>query len=150
MPDTFSTAIQINASPAEVWAALTNPERMTQWMGEPEMNINVLSNWQVNTPVIIRGFHHVAFENKGVVLQNDNEKTLRYTQLSSVSRLPDKPENYSIFEFSLTPIDEQTLLTLHIEGFPTETIRKHLEFYWKTTMTLLQASVEAINVSDAA
>ncbi|GAB3704264.1 hypothetical protein GCM10027592_35410 [Spirosoma flavus] len=123
---------------------------MVQWMGEPEMNIDVVTSWDINTPIIIRGFHHENFENKGIVLQFDKENMLRYTQLSSVSRLPDSPENYSLLKFSLTPIGKQTLLILHIEGFPTEVIRKHLEFYWKSTMHLLKAHIEALNLADTA
>jgi uncharacterized protein YndB with AHSA1/START domain len=140
--DKFSTAITINSQPADVWAALTKPDLMATWLGEPETKIDVYTDWKINTPIFIRGFHHVKFETKGIVLQYDTERKLRYSHLSSVSRLPDKPENYSILEFTLTPIDKQTLLTLTIENFPTESIQKHLEFYWRTTVLLIKKSVE--------
>ncbi|QIP14555.1 SRPBCC domain-containing protein [Spirosoma aureum] len=144
MMDKFSTAISINGEPADLWAALTKPELMATWLGEPETKIEVDTTWDINTPIFIRGFHHVPFENKGMVLQYDNERKLRYSHLSSVSRLPDKPENYSILEFTLTPIDNQTLLALSIENFPTESIQKHLEFYWRTTVLLIKKSVEEL------
>lgn len=146
MFDGFSTTVTINASPAEVWSALTVPERMTKWMGDPEMELEVHASWGIETPILIRGFHHTKFENKGIVLKYERERRLSYTHLSSVSRLPDKQENYSILEFLLTPIENHTLLTLTIENFPTETIRKHLEFYWKTTMLTIKENVE--NVGD--
>jgi uncharacterized protein YndB with AHSA1/START domain len=146
MFDGFSTAVTINASPAEVWSALTVPERMTKWMGDPEMALEVHSSWGIETPILIRGFHHTKFENKGIVLKYEKERRLSYSHLSSVSRLPDKQENYSILEFLLTPIENHTLLSLTIENFPTETIRKHLEFYWKTTMLTIKENVE--NVGD--
>lgn len=60
----------------------------------------------------------------------------------SVSRIADKPENYSILEFVLTPEGRQTILTLTISNFPTEAIRKHLEFYWRTTMVKIKRMVE--------
>jgi uncharacterized protein YndB with AHSA1/START domain len=142
MKDKFSTAVTINSEPVKVWTTLTDLELMRQWLGEPEMKIEVQTDWKINTTIFIRGFHHIKFENKGIVLQYDRLKKLSYSHLSSISRLPDKPENYSILEFVLTPIDKQTLLTLNISNFPTETIRKHLEFYWRTTIVAIKKRVE--------
>jgi|SRR5688572_11299179 len=142
MTDRFSTTVTINSEPLKVWTVLTNPEVMTKWMGEPEMKVEVHTDWKINSPIFIRGFHHVKFENKGIVLQYDKEKILSYSHLSSVSHLPDKPENYSILEFILTPVDKNTQLTLNIKNFPTEIIRKHLEFYWRTTIITIKKSVE--------
>jgi uncharacterized protein YndB with AHSA1/START domain len=125
-----------------VWTTLTDLELMSKWLGDPEMNIEVQTDWNINSPIFIRGFHHTKFENKGTILQYDKEKRLSYTHLSSVSRLADEKENYTILEFILTPIDNQTQLTLNIENFPTETIRKHLEFYWRTTIVTIKKQTE--------
>ncbi|AYB34060.1 SRPBCC family protein [Chryseolinea soli] len=143
MPDKFSTTVTINSEPAEVWSALIDPDRMTKWMGEADMGIEVHTDWKIEAPILIRGFHHVKFENKGRVLKYEKERRLSYSHLSSVSRLPDKQENYSILEFILTPIGNHTTLALSIENFPTETIQKHLEFYWKTTMLAIKENVES-------
>ena len=90
MTSKFSTTISINSDAATIWASLTNPELMTKWMGEPEMKIEIETDWKVNSPIAIRGFHHVEFENKGIILQYDKEKKLSYSHLSSISRLEDK------------------------------------------------------------
>lgn len=140
--DKFSTSVTIDAAPAQVWAALTVPDLMVKWMGEPEINIEIQTNWEVNSPIYIRGFHHVKFEDKGIVLHYDQLNKLIYNHLSSVSRLPDTIENYSILEFILTAHQNQTLLTLHIENFPTATIRKHLEFYWRSTIYKIKKQIE--------
>ena len=142
MSDKYSTTVTINASPATVWHTLTTPELMTAWMGEPEMEVKVITDWKPDSPIIIRGFHHVAFENKGVVLQYDREQTLSYSHLSNTSRLSDIPENYSILTFLLTPGEEGTALTLNITNFPTEVIQKHLEFYWRTTIVKIKKIIE--------
>jgi uncharacterized protein YndB with AHSA1/START domain len=142
MTNTFTTTVVIKSDPNQVWSTLTELNRMAEWMGEPEMKIEVITDWKINSPIFISGFHHVKFENKGIVLEYDKGKKLKYSHLSSVSGLPDKPENYSILEFILTPIANQTQLTLNIENFPTETIRKHLEFYWKTTIMTIKKCVE--------
>ncbi|MEJ2905810.1 SRPBCC family protein [Pedobacter panaciterrae] len=142
MTNRIENTITINASPAIVWGTLTQPMLMRQWMGEPEMEIEVHTDWQINGPILISGFHHIKFENKGIVLQYDINSVLEYSHFSSVSRLVDIPQNYSILRFTLTPIENQTILTLAIENFPTETIFKHLEFYWRTTIMLIKEFIE--------
>ncbi|MBA4849237.1 SRPBCC domain-containing protein [Emticicia sp. BO119] len=142
MSDNFSTSITINSNPTKVWQTLTDIEIIPQWLDDPGMEIEVLTNWQVNTPIIIKGFHHVKFENKGLVLAFDKERKLSFTHLSSVSKLPDIPESYSMLTFILEPIDNTTKMILNIENFPTESIRKHLEFYWRTTLFTIKNTVE--------
>jgi uncharacterized protein YndB with AHSA1/START domain len=133
--------VHINAPTSVVWEALTNPELIKKWMSETE--INILTDWQVGNPFIIRGIlHRIKFENKGTVLQFEPEKILQYSHLSSLSKLPDKPENYSIIEFSLTPMNHQTTLTLTASNFPTETIYKHFAFYWNVTLEILKRMIE--------
>src|SRR6476660_6560264 len=102
--------IQINAAISKVWEALTRPELMKKWMSETE--INILTDWKVGNPFLIRGrLHGINFENRGTVLQFEPRKVLQYSHLSSLSRLPDELENYSILEFRLAPINDETSLT---------------------------------------
>jgi uncharacterized protein YndB with AHSA1/START domain len=143
MSSIVEKAIVINASPAAVWNALTRPELMKQWMADPVMGLEIVTDWSVGRPITMTGFHHVRFENKGMVLEVEPEKILRYTHLSSISRLPDKPEHYSLLEFRLAAVQDGTALTLTLGNFPTETIQKHLEFYWRTTLAILKKFVES-------
>jgi len=115
---------------------------MKRWIGEPEMEIEIHTDWKVNNPIAITGFHHVHFKNAGTILQFEPSEKLSYTHLSSVSRLPDKPENYTIIEFILAPVENGTSLTVTLCNFPTETIFKHLDFYWRTTLELIKSVVE--------
>ena len=112
-------------------------------MGDAEMKLEIATNWKIKTPIIIRGFDHLPFENKGIVLEYNKEKKLTYTHLRSLSRLPDKTGSYSILEFELKALDQQTELNLTITNFPTETIQKHLEFYWRTTIVKIKKYAEA-------
>jgi uncharacterized protein YndB with AHSA1/START domain len=134
--------ILIKAVPSKVWAALTNPDQMKQWMAEPGMKIDIMTNWRVGQPILVNGFHHVNFENKGTVLQYEVDSILQYTHLSSISRLPNESKNYSVITFSLTPIEDHTLLKFKIDNFPTEAIFKHLDFYWRTTPEILKNFIE--------
>ncbi|WP_093198225.1 SRPBCC family protein [Siphonobacter aquaeclarae] len=143
-----SYSILIHARPESVWAALTEPAQMIRWMGDPEMRLEVETDWLPGSPVIVRGFHHVSFENRGTVLAAEKNRRLEYTHLSSVSRLRDIPENHTVFSFLLTPEKEHTLLALSLRNFPTESIRKHFEFYWPATLTILKEVAEE-NVNDS-
>lgn len=142
MAGNFSTTILIDSEPSKVWASLTDPKLISDWMGQPEMKLEVETSWKTNSPIFIRGFHHIKFENKGIVLKYIDNEILSYSHLSSVSRLPDKIENYSILEFVLTPETKKTILTLNISNFPTETIQKHLQFYWRGTIHRVKEFVE--------
>ena len=133
--------ITINAPPATVWAALTEPAIMQQWMAEGEIEIS--TDWQIGQPMIIWGhLHRVKFENKGQVLQFQPQQLLQYTHLSSISRLPDEPASYTVIAFRLLPVAAQTALTLTAWNFPTETIYKHWAFYWPVALSVLKRLVE--------
>src|SRR5687767_10207996 len=84
----FHKTIHINAPISKVWETLTTPELMKKWMFEKE--IEILTDWTVGSPILIRGhLERMKFENKGRFLQFEPEKILRYSHLSSLSRLPD-------------------------------------------------------------
>ena len=87
--------VGINAPQSAVWEALTNTSSIRQWMGAPEMRIEAVSDWKVAAPIRISGFLHGAFENKGTILRFEPAQVLCYTHMSSLSRLPDEPQNYS-------------------------------------------------------
>ena len=142
MTPPIEKTVIINADSAAVWSALTEPGLMTQWMGDPEMELEIKTNWKVNCPIIIRGFNHVQFEVNGTVLQYEPNKKLGYSHLSSISGLEDRVDNYSVLEFNLTPLENQTQLSLAITNFATETIFKHLAFYWQTTIYRIKNLIE--------
>jgi len=115
---------------------------MKKWMSETE--IHIFTDWKVGNPFVIRGrLHGINFENWGTVLQFEPENTLQYSHLSSLSRLPDQLENYSILEFRLAPVHPETSLTLTASNFPTESIYKHFAFYWNVTLEILKRLIEA-------
>jgi len=138
---TVNKTITIDAPASKVWDTLTNPELMKQWMAETD--IDILTDWKVGHPFVIRGnLHGINFENTGIVLQFEPEKVLQYSHLSSLSRLPTSPESFSVIEFRLAPIEHQTTLTLTLSHFPTESIYKHLAFYWNVTLEVLKRLIE--------
>jgi uncharacterized protein YndB with AHSA1/START domain len=143
MTNSIEKTVSISAPPAVVWEALTTPDLMKQWMADPEVGLDINTNWTIGSPLIIKGFLHKTFENKGTVLQFEPSKILEYSHLNSLSRLSDAPQNYSSCEFKLVPDGERTSLTITIRGFPTESIFKHLNFYWRVTAGILKKFIEA-------
>ena len=142
MEEIINRRIIIDAPVARVWEAITDVDLMTAWMGGPELALEVRTTWEPGSPIVIRGFHHTSFENKGVVLEYSPEHTVSYNFLSSISRLPDSAENYTIIRFGLEPEGRQTLLSLIITNFPTTTIYQHLNFYWNTTIVMIKKMIE--------
>lgn len=137
----FNKAVQVHAPATAVWALLTQPPLMKKWM--PEAVTDIITDWQQGGPFIIRGqLYKKPFENKGTVISFHPPQLLEYTHLSSLSRLPDVPENYTIMSFRLDAVDDGTRLALAINNFPTETIYRHLAFYWNVTLELLKKMVE--------
>jgi uncharacterized protein YndB with AHSA1/START domain len=145
MMHVIETSATIDAPPSEVWRALTDPELMKQWMAEPVMGIEIFTDWTVGSPMIVKGHHNnVDFENKGTVLEFEPDSVLRHSHLSSVSRLPDKVENYTVIEFRLARTEENsTLLTVRASNFPSEAIFKHWEFYWRVTIEVVKGFIES-------
>ncbi len=140
--DTVTRHIRIDAPTAEVWNALVDPEQMKRWMSDTD--IHVLIDPRVGGAFIVRGeLHGIDFENTGRVLRYEPERALEYSHLSSISELPDEPASYSVVAFRLEPAGTWTDLTLELRNFPTESIHKHLHFYWSVTLGVLKRTVES-------
>lgn len=139
--DAFTRSIAIDASPAKVWSALTDPALMPRWMSETEMTVE--TDWKIGGSIFIQGrWHKMRYKNVGVVLLFDPGRALSYSHLSSLSRMPDLPENHAVLTFRLATQEQQTIVELEISHSPTFEIRKHLEFYWNITMGILKQFVE--------
>jgi uncharacterized protein YndB with AHSA1/START domain len=145
MTPVVQNSATIQAPPSAVWHALTDIDSMKQWIAEPEMQIEIATDWKVGSPIIVKGHHNnVDFENKGIVLQFKPHSILRYSHLSSISRLADKAENYTIIEFRMERADENSaLLTINTSNFPAKSAFEHWQFYWSTTIGVLQRFIES-------
>lgn len=135
--------ILINTSAQNIWAALTQPELIGKWMLDTP--VEILTEWREGGTLLERGdLHGLAFENRGRIRRFDPPNELEYTHWSTLSIVPDLPENYSIVRFDLQETVNQTLLTLTIGNLLTFEILKHMEFYWKTALHLLKEVAESL------
>lgn len=143
MPHTFtaSVSIQINAEPADVWHALVTPELIKQYL----FGTDTECDWKTGSPIYFRGeYNGTTYQDKGVILDIEKEKILRYTYWSSMSGTPDLPENYVDVLFTITRVNSGTILTLHQNGIKNEESRKHSEQNWGTVMEGLKNIVERV------
>lgn len=137
-------SVEIQATRKNVWRALTEHGLIKRWMADPEFEFEISTNWEERSPIITKGYHHVHFENRGIVLQFSPEERLRYNYLSTLSRLADRPENYIELDFVLSKSDSGVVVKFVAANFPTETIMQHVRFYWTGTLRELKRVAEEL------
>jgi uncharacterized protein YndB with AHSA1/START domain len=131
---------EINASPAEVWKALTDPEEVKKYF----FGTNVISDWKVGSPIKFTGeWEGKPYEDKGTILELIPERKLVYTYWSSFSGTEDIPENYANVSYILTPAKWGTLLEIIQDGIADEEKRAHSEANWKMVLDSLKELVYA-------
>jgi uncharacterized protein YndB with AHSA1/START domain len=131
--------ISINAPIEKVWEALTKPELIKQYLFGTE----VTTDWQVGSPITYKGvWEGKAYEDKGKVLQNEPGKLLVSTFWSSLSGVPDIPENYQTVCYELSSENGGARLTLTQDNNDSEEGAKHSEQNWNMVLEGLKKLVE--------
>jgi uncharacterized protein YndB with AHSA1/START domain len=138
---TITKTITINAPSLRVWDTLTNPEQMKLWLSDLE--INVSSEWKVGSLIMFSGKQHKTNSYKGTILKFEVGKVFQYSLWTRISRLPDKPENYTIIDFTLAPEEDRTILTLTHSNLIAETAMEHSNFYWNVTLKVIKRLIES-------
>ena len=128
---------RLNASPAEVYKAWTDPELLVRWFG-PE---NVVAQEAEIDPRVDGAYHVVMIENTG----ERHEVSGRYIEVVENERLVfswswvTTPERVSRVTVTLKPDGEGTILTLlHEKLFDDAAVRGHTHG-WTGTMVKLEA-----------
>jgi uncharacterized protein YndB with AHSA1/START domain len=102
-------SIDIDAPATAVWAALTDPAQVRQWMH----GTNLASDWKVGSPITWSGeWKGEPYQDKGEVLEFEPEKRLSTTHWSPIGGSEDKPENYHTVTYELSGEGGRTQLTL--------------------------------------
>ena len=134
-------SITIQASREEVWAALTDPEKVKQYMHGTEMS----TDWKEGSPIFWRGeWKGQPYEDKGTVLAVEPMTLLSYTHWSPMGGSEDKPENYHTVTYDLAGQDGETTLTLTQDNNPSqEEADKMAESNWGPVLQGLKETVES-------
>jgi uncharacterized protein YndB with AHSA1/START domain len=136
---TLQIKAPFNAPISKVWKALVTPELIKKYLFGTE----TVTDWKVGSPIAFRGsWEGKTYEDKGIILAIEPEKLFRYTYWSSMSGIPDLPENYAEVGYALSQENGQTIFTLTQGGIESEEKKKHSESNWKMVMDNLKKVVE--------
>jgi uncharacterized protein YndB with AHSA1/START domain len=132
--------VTINAPTADVWDALTNSEKVKQYMHGTEMS----TDWKEGSSISWKGeWKGKSYEDKGRVLEVEPQRLLRYTHWSPMGGSEDRPENYHTLTFELSGKDGETILTLKQDNNPTqEEADKMARDNWAPVLEGLKATAE--------
>ena len=132
--------INIDAPKAKVWEALTEPELIKQYL----FGTQVTTDWQVGSPITYKGiWEGKPYEDKGVVLENEPGSLLVSTFWSSLSGIPDLPENYQTVRYELSNENNGTELTLTQDNNATQEDAEHSENNWNMVLEGLKKLLES-------
>jgi len=138
-PFISKTSTTINTPISKVWDALTKPHIIKQYLFGTE----VTTDWQVGSPITYKGlWTGKAYEDKGKVVQIEVEKLLVSTFWSSLSGLPDVPENYKTVRYELTADGNGTRLTITQDNNESQEDANHSEQNWKMVLDGLKKLLE--------
>ena len=133
-------SITINAPPVRVWEALTTPELVKQWF----FGVETETDWTVGSPIVHRGeYEGQPYVDKGTILAFEPEQLLVHTHFSSVSGLPDAPENYQTVSWRLTDADGGTELKVTDDNIRSEEAATTSDQAWESALSALKELVES-------
>ena len=140
MDDYVATAeIEIDAPAPKVWAALTDPGQIKEYM----FGSQVESDWKPGSPIVWRGeFEGKSYEDKGEIVEVQPERRLKMTHFSPLGGKEDAPENYHTLLYELEERGSATHVSLHQDNNPSEEAAEHARGNWNTMLAGLKRCVE--------
>jgi uncharacterized protein YndB with AHSA1/START domain len=131
--------ITINTPASKVWDALTRPDLIKQYLFGTE----VVTDWQVGSPITYKGtWEGKTYEDKGKILRIEPGKQLVSTYWSSLSGVPDIPENYQTVRYELSAESDGTRLTITQDNNDTQEAAAHSEQNWKMVLDGIKKLLE--------
>ena len=133
-------SVEINATPAEVWKAMTDPEITKRWV----MGLEVSSDWKAGSPIIWRGISNGReIIHKGQVLKIEPRRFLQISDFGLETGLEDLDVNYTRITYELSVKSERTVLTVTEDRFNGDENRyKDAESFWGKVLPGIKAIVE--------
>ena len=137
---TATVSATINVPKAKVWDALVNPATIKQYM----FGTTVVSDWRKGSRIVWKGeWQGKPYEDKGVILRLEPQRTLEYSHFSPLSGLADAPENYHRVTMSLSDDGRNTKIVLAQDNNATEEELGHSQENWAMMLAGLKELLEA-------
>jgi uncharacterized protein YndB with AHSA1/START domain len=125
---TATATTTIKAPKSKVWEVLTTPS----YLKKVFFGADIITDWKVGSPIIYKGeWQGKPFEDKGIILKFEPEKSLVTTHWSPLSGVPDTPENYHKVSYELSGGDGTTKLTIIQDNNASEEEKMDSEKNWK-------------------
>jgi uncharacterized protein YndB with AHSA1/START domain len=131
--------VEISASPAQVWQALTEPEQIREYLFGAEVE----TTWAPGSPITWQGeVDGETFEDKGEVLECVPQERLAVTRFSPLSGKPDEPASYVQVRWTLHDEGPRTKVTLEQDGNSDEQAVAEARENWTNVLRQLKEHVE--------
>jgi uncharacterized protein YndB with AHSA1/START domain len=131
---------QIDASPDQVWSALTDPEQIKKYM----FGSQVVTDWKRGSPIVWKGeYEGKKYEDKGEIVEIEAERRLKVTHFSPLSGLEDRPENYHTLVYELEGNGGQTHISLSQDNNASAEEAEHSQANWEKMLAGLKEVVES-------
>jgi uncharacterized protein YndB with AHSA1/START domain len=136
---TVSASTLINSPAKRVWKALTDPEKVKQYL----FGTNMKTDWKEGSPITYEGeYQGKTYLDKGGVNKYKPEEELQTTYWSSMSGKEDTPENYNTVTYTLEKEGNGTRLTLMQDNIHSEKELEHLKENWNTVLAKIKEIAE--------
>jgi uncharacterized protein YndB with AHSA1/START domain len=136
---TATAEIDLDVPVATVWAALTDPARIKQYMFGSEVE----TTWTPGSPIVWKGeYEGKPYEDKGEVVVFEPEHRLVVTHFSPMSGQPDSPENYHTLTYLLTDTAGGSHLSLSQDGNSSAEEAEHSTANWSMMLNALKSVAE--------
>ena len=140
-----SAQITIAAPAADVWAALTDPARIKEYM----FGSTVETDWQPGGSITWSGeYNGRPYQDKGEIIAVEPLRRLEVTHFSPLSGAADVPENYHRVAYTLTQAGHGTLVALTQDNNPDEEAAAHSARNWQAMLDGLKRHVEGAAAAD--
>lgn len=139
MEKNITKSIEINTASSKVWNALINPDIITQCLP----GVEIVTDWKVGSELIyVHNQQGQQTNDRGIILDFVPTHLLRHTYWTPFSGLEDKPENYTTIAYSLSEVDNKTILTVNQTNFNSEEWWKNSQAGWDYVLTTIKQIVE--------
>lgn len=103
------STVTINAPVQKVWETLTQPELVKLW----QYGSDLLTAWQVGSEIkFTTKWDDKIFEQWGKVLEIKPNELIKYSLFAPRPGLEDRPENYFVMSYILSPENGKTKLEI--------------------------------------
>jgi len=134
-----TATVEIEASPARVWTALTDPTEIEKYM----FSSHVVTDWKPGSSIVWEGeYEGKRYEDKGEIVEIKPARRLKVTHFSPLSGQEDVPENYHTLTYELEAAGPKTRVALSQDNNETAEAAEHSKENWEKMLSALKEVVE--------